>query len=275
MAMTPSGDPFYLHLITSRRSARTAANYLDELRVFQRWCYRRETDPEAASKEAVQAFLADELLRVARNTVAHRLAALRAFYAFLGRPEVMDGIQIRQTKLAPRKPLSPSEVESLLKACRNERDRAMITVAAECGLRVSELVGISKEDVNLAEGLLLVEGKGSKQRWVGLSRKALVAIAPFVNAASHQVWLTRDGRPLNAKRAKRNMEEIERRAQVKAHWHRLRTTFAHRFLEATHDIDSLQTLMGHADTNTTRRYAAYGAQQRALDQMRRYSEPLL
>lgn len=71
------------------------------------------------------------------------------------------------------------------------------------------------------------------------------------------------------------MEEIEKRAQVNAHYHRLRTTFAHRFLHATHDLDSLQTLMGHSDANTTRRYAAYGAQQRALEQMRRHSNPMI
>jgi integrase/recombinase XerD len=187
----------------------------------------------------------------------------------------MEGFQVKQVKLAPRKPLSEADFETLLAACRNERDRAMLIVTLECGLRVSELTGLRVEDIDLNERVILVRGKGDKERWLGLSERAVVALRPFVITASDFIWFTKDGKPMNAKRAKRNMEEIEKRARVHAHYHRLRTTFAHNFLHATHDLDSLQTLMGHSDANTTRRYAAYGAQQRALEQMRRFSNPLL
>lgn len=264
-------DPFYLYLRTTRRSERTSLNYVDDLRIFQRWCYQRETDPRDADRLAIQAFLSSELQRVSPNTVAHRKAALCAFYAYLGRADVMEGIEVKQVKLAPRKPLSDTDFDLLISACRNERDKAMIILALETGLRVSELVGMRVADVDLHERLLLVRGKGDKERWLGLSDRALAALQPFVSTATDVIWFTRDGQPLNAKRAKRNMEEIEKRARVQAHYHRLRTTFAHNFLHATHDLDSLQTLMGHSDANTTRRYAAYGAQQRALDQMRRCS----
>lgn len=275
MVAIDASDPFYLYLRTTSRSERTAGNYLDDLKIFQRWCYQRETRPEEASKLAVQTFLAAELARVSLSTVAHRKAALCAYFAYLGRQDVMEGIQVKQIKLAPRKPLSDAEFNLLLEACRNERDRAMLIVTVECGLRVSELTGLRVPDVDLDAGLILVRGKGDKERWLGLSERAVAALRPFVTVSPHVIWWTRDGRPMNAKRAKRNMEEIEKRAQVKAHYHRLRTTFAHRFLHATHDLDSLQTLMGHSDANTTRRYAAFGAQARALEQMRRFSSQLL
>jgi site-specific recombinase XerD len=188
----------------------------------------------------------------------------------------MNGIRVEQEKLAARKPLHEGEWESLLSSCRNERDRAMLTVAYECGVRVSELVGIERGQIDLRDRTLLVKGKGAKERRIALTDRAYIAILPFLEAvASGPIWLTRDGRPMSAKRAKRNMEEISKRANIKAHYHKLRTTFACRFLAKTHDLDSLQTLMGHEDANTTRGYAAYGAQQRAIDQMRRYSNPLM
>lgn len=273
--MLADDDPFYLYLRTTRRSERTSLNYVDDLRIFQRWCFQRETAPADASKLAIQAFITSELRRVSPNTVAHRKAALCAFFAFVERPEVMEGIEVKQVKLAPRKPLNEAEFDRLLDSCRNDRDKAMIILALETGLRVSEITGMRRNDVDIDERLLLVRGKGDKERWLGLSERAATALRPFVLGSSGVIWLTREGKPMNAKRAKRNMEEIEKRAQVQAHYHRLRTTFAHRFLHATHDLDSLQTLMGHADANTTRRYAAYGAQQRALEQMRRFSDPLL
>ena len=273
--MAVAADSFYTHLLTSGRSEQTARSYAANLRVFESWCHRREADPLDADKRVIESYLSDELKRLARNTVALRRAGLRAFYAYIGRPEVTLGLLVKREHLAPRKPMTETDLDVLLRSCRNDRDRAMLTVALECGLRVSEVVGLRKPDVDLSDMTRLVRGKGSRQRWVVLSGRAADALMPYLAASTGVLWWTRQGNVMSVQRAKRNMWEIEQRAGIKAHYHRLRTTFASRFLRATHDIDSLQTLMGHADTNTTRRYAAYGAQQRALDQMRRYSEPLL
>jgi site-specific recombinase XerD len=274
-AATPdlNQSSFYRHLLTSGRSEQTADSYVANLRVFAEWCSLRGGDPEDAIKSEVEAYLSHELSRIGRNTVALRLAGLRAFYAYLNRHEVTAGLVVKREKIAPRKPMADNEMTLLMAGCRNKRDRAMLTVASECGLRVSEVVGLRKTDVDLDAGLLLVRGKGAKQRWVSLSPRALKALAPFVEASTGVLWRTLDGGALSVNRAKRNMDEIARRAGVRAHWHRLRTTFASRFLTQTHDLDSLQTLMGHSDSNTTRRYAAFGAQARALEQMRRISRP--
>lgn len=268
-------DAFYTHVLTSGRSENTAKTYLNNLRVYQRWCSAHEISDLDAERPTVQAYLTDEIARLGRNTVALRLSGLHAYYAFIGRPEVTFGLSVKREKLAPRKPLADSDLDTLINACRNERDRAMITVTMECGLRVSEVVGLRKPDVNLLDCTLLVRGKGAKQRWVTLSARALNALTPFVVGSTGVIWHTREGKPMNVQRAKRNMWDIEQRAGIHAHYHRLRTTFAARFLGKMHDLDSLQTLMGHADANTTRRYAAYGAQERALEQMRRFSDPML
>ena len=268
-------DGFYTHILTSGRSENTAKTYLNNLRVYQRWCAAHEMDAPSAERVTVQAYLSDEIGRLGRNTVALRLSGLHAYYAFISRPEVTYGLSVKREKLAPRKPLAESDLETLLRACRNERDRAMITVTMECGLRVSEVVGLRKNDVNLLDATLLVRGKGAKQRWVTLSARTLNALTPFVVGSTGILWHTREGKAVTVQRAKRNMWEIEQRAGIHAHYHRLRTTFAARFLGKMHDLDSLQTLMGHADANTTRRYAAYGAQERALEQMRRFSDPMI
>lgn len=278
MEMVADNDPFgrfSSHLITSGHSESTAKAYVANLRIWERWCRAHETDFLEAEQLAVQAYLEEQLGRLARNTVALRLSGLHAFYVSIGRREVTDGLRIKREKIAPRKPFQESELDVLLDACRNERDRAMITVGMECGLRVSEVVGLRKNDINLLDGTLLVRGKGAKQRWVILSPRARNALTPFVVGSTGVIWFTKDGNAMKVQRAKRNMWEIEQRAGIHAHWHRLRTTFASRFLQKLHDLDSLQTLMGHEDANTTRRYAAYGAQERALEQMRRFSDPLL
>lgn len=270
--MTTGKSPFYYYLLTSGRSARTAETYDRNHGIYERWCFAHEISPETAYTEAVQRYLAEELGRISRNTVSLRLYGIKAFYEFIGHPEISKDIHLKREKLAPKAPMESDSLDTLLGACRNDR-KAMITVAAECGLRISEVVSIRAQDVDIEGRALLVHGKGAKERWVVLTDRAAIALMPFL-ATGDVLWLTRYGMPVTAKRAGRNMWEIEKRAQVKAHYHRLRTTFAHRYLTCMHDIDSLQTIMGHADTNTTRAYAAYGAQQRALDQMRRYSQLL-
>ena len=270
MESPPEAESRYRnYLLSTGHAPETTRVYISIARLFGSWCAAHEIEPRAAERESVQAYLAHCLDRVGRNTVALRLAALRTFFAFCGRPQVTEGLRVGLEKLAPRQPFSAHELAQLFAACRNERDRAMITLALPCGLRVSELVGMRQQDVELDRGLLLVHGKGSKQRWVALDETCCSMLQQFPTSRRGLVWLTRDAQPLSRRRAERNMEEIAKRAGLHAHWHRLRTTFATRFLNETHDLESLQTLMGHASPDVTARYAAYTRQQRALDQMRR------
>lgn len=262
------------YLLTTGHSDQTTRSYVANLRIFARFCALRAIDPATAGRPVLEAYVTAEFTRISRNTVALRLACLRAFYGFcrdrLGRQDdPTRGLIVKREETAPRPPYTEADIAALLAACRNARDRAMIIVALECGLRVSELVGLRAGDVDLARGLMLVRGKGAKQRWVGLGPRPSAALRPFLCGSGGVLWRMKDGWPLTVRRAKRNMGEIARRAGVRAHWHRFRTTFAHRFIDATRDADALQTILGHVSADTTRRYTAFHAQERALDAMRR------
>lgn len=262
-------EAFGRHLLTAGYSPETVRTYSRVLALFAAWCFRHEVSPMSVTRDAVERFLAEELQRVRQNTAALRLSVLRTFYTFLdGHDGRTHGLRIKLRKRAPRAPLTPDECQALLAACRNDRDRAMLIVALSLGLRVGEVVRMHDRHIDRRRGLLLVEGKGSKERLLPLSPELTTLLAPYLGKGP--LWRMRDGRPMTLKRAQRNMEEISRRAKVRTHWHQLRTTFANCFLDATHDIDALQTLLGHEDANTTRAYAAFGAQQRALDAMRRF-----
>ncbi len=253
---------FHGHLLANGHSLETAKTYVAALRIFGRF-----HDPASAERPDVERYLAREFGRIARNSVAGRLAALRAYFEFCGRPEVTAGLRVKREHLAPPRPVQPDAIASLLDAATNPRDRAMITVALECGLRVSELCGIRRDDVDLTRHLLLVRGKGAKQRWVSLTARAQEALTPELPRTG-AVWRTQTGQPVTAGHAKRTLARIAARAGVSTHYHLFRTTFASRFLAQTHDIDSLRVLMGHRDTTTTQRYAEFEAGDRALEQMR-------
>ena len=260
---------FRSHLIATGRSEETARCYIANLRVFGKWCQRHGASPYDCVRYDIEAHLAQEMKRIGRNTVALRLAALRAFYKSIGTtPSPTDGLSIKREKQAPRRPYSASDVQALLEAAHSERDRAMLIVAEHCGLRVSELVGLRARDVDLERAIMLVRGKGSKQRWVALTPATTRALTPFLGGTRGILWWTQNGTPVGVPRAKRILDGIARRAGVHGHWHRYRTTFATRFLAATHDLHSCQVLMGHANPGVTAHYAAFNAQDVALDQMR-------
>jgi site-specific recombinase XerD len=271
MRESPSWAPpeaFSRHLLTSGHSPSTVRTSLAILRLFGQWCLEREVSPAEAPREAIERYLGDSLGRVSRNTVALRLSVLRSFFAFLdGDDRRTHGLRVKAEKLAPRLPFAREELDRLLGACRNDRDRAMVLVAARLGLRVSEVVAIRAEDVRLDVGLLLVRGKGSKQRWLPLDAELVAMLSPFVRSGA--IWRMKSGRAMSTKRAQRNMEEIARRAGVRAHWHRLRTTFANQMIEAGIPIETLRVLMGHESSSTTERYAAFTVQKTALDRLRR------
>lgn len=224
-----------------------------------------------ASSEAVSRYLESCLDTVSHNTAALRLSGIRAFYEFCRKTGIRDDdptldLSIRWENLEPRPPHSDDELGVLLGGCRNDRDRTMITVAYACGLRVAEVVGLRDKDIFEERGEIIVKGKGGRERRLWPEQGVFDALRPYMGRGG--LWWTKDGKPLSVKRAQRNMEEIARRAGVHAHWHRLRTTFANRALEAGIPLEDLQRLMGHSSAETTRHYAGAYINRRALTGMR-------
>ena len=169
------------------------------------------------------------------------------------------------------KSLSISEVRSLLETNLSPnqyrpitvRDHVMFELLYSSGLRVSELVSLKLDDINLESGFLRVLGKGSKERIVPVNVRAMERIKRYINQQrpdilknrrSSYLFVTRRGRPMTRQRFWQTTKTISRRLGIKLSPHIMRHSFATHLLEGGADLRSLQKMLGHSDISTTQIY---------------------
>lgn len=210
----------------------------------------------------------------AATSVARKLAAIRTFLKFLQREGDLQSDPAyllenpRPSKPLP-KTLTEDEVVSLLrqpdsKEINGIRDRAMLETLYATGLRVSELVNLRAEDVNLAVGFIRCIGKGSKERIVPIGEVAVDMIGQylskcrpaFAKGRSEYLFLTNRGKPMTRvgfwKIIKRHTLAAGITKNITPHM--LRHSFATHLLEHGADIRSIQEMLGHASITTTQVY---------------------
>lgn len=257
-------------------SPHTRAAYRSDLGHFHGWLHERGGDLAAAGREAILDHLAWRLEQgfKARST-ARMLSGLRGFYRYLLREGLIAEDPTLQVELPQigrplPKSLSEADVEALLAAPDIDepiglRDRAMLEVLYACGLRVTELVSLTLEQVNLRQGVLRVFGKGSKERLVPLGEEAMAWIERYLRES--RVFLL-DGKPsdvlfpsLRGEQMTRQTfwHRIKHQAQVAGIGkplspHTLRHAFATHLLNHGADLRVVQMLLGHSDLSTTQIY---------------------
>lgn len=273
----PLIDPFLDALwLEKGLSVHTRAAYRSDLALFNGWLDERGLDLPAAGREIILDHLAWRLAEgyQARST-ARLLSGLRGFYRFLLRENLIEAdptLQVDMPQLGRPLPksLSEADVEALLAAPEVDepiglRDRAMLEVLYACGLRVSELTGLTLEQVNLRQGVLRVFGKGSKERLVPLGEEAIAWIERYVREARPFIL---DGKPSDVLFPSMRGEQMTRQT----FWHRiklqarvagivkplsphtLRHAFATHLLNHGADLRVVQMLLGHSDLSTTQIY---------------------
>jgi integrase/recombinase XerD len=213
--------------------------------------------------------------RYRASSVARALAAVRSFHAFLlreGDAEVDPSEGVVRPKV-PRtlpRPLTVDEVGKLLAVPTDAqpaglRDRAMLEVLYGAGLRISELVGLDVDDVDLEEGSVKVMGKGSKERVVPLGRFASRAVSNYLARARPSLarersggalFLNQRGGRLTRQGADLALKAAATRAGLRKRItpHMLRHSFATHLLEGGADVRVVQELLGHASLSTTQIY---------------------
>lgn len=208
-----------------------------------------------------------------RSQTRH-LVAIRQLFRFLVREKEItvspaDEVELpRATKSLPVF-LDVAEVDRLLAAPdtspRGVRDRAMLEVLYATGLRVSELVSLPMDAVDLARGYLLVRGKGNKERVVPVGEQALKALEDYARTVrptlddgrgSPALFLRRGGEPMTRQGFWKLLKGYARTAGVKGQVspHKLRHSFATHLLERGADLRAVQAMLGHADLSTTEIY---------------------
>lgn len=257
-------------------SPNTQASYQSDLRHAAAWLAGQGSGLEAASRADIQSYLAALVEQGLRpRTSARRLSSLRQFYQWAVREAVLVGdpsALIEAPKLGRPLPksLSESEVEALLDApdldtAEGQRDRCMLELLYATGLRVSELVGLSADQISLTQGLVRIVGKGGKERLVPMGDEAADWIRRFTSAGRRDLL---GGRQCNAFFPTRRGSGMTRQA----FWHRikkyahatgihaglsphtLRHAFATHLLNHGADLRVVQLLLGHSSLSTTQIY---------------------
>lgn len=251
----------------------TRLAYGSDLALFNGWLGEQGVSLERAGREAILDHLAWRLAQgyKARST-ARFLSGVRGFYRYCLREGLIaedPTLQVELPQLGKPLPksLSEADVEALLAAPETEdplglRDRAMLEVLYACGLRVSELVGLTLEQLNLRQGVVRVFGKGSKERLVPLGEEAIVWLERYLRNARDDLL---GGRPSDVLFPSLRGEQMTRQTfwhRIKHHAkvagigkslspHTLRHAFATHLLNHGADLRVVQMLLGHSDLSTT------------------------
>jgi site-specific recombinase XerD len=253
--------------------------YRQDLDHFVEWAGRGGIEsPEQVDRRLLRRYVAHlTTLGRARKTIARHVASLRRYFDWLrrrGRIDVDPSARLSAPTADGRLPrvLKRDEIEVLLddgppptddpiEAAVAERDTAVLEILYGSGLRVSELCGLRRQDVDLPRERLTVLGKGSKERTVPLSPPAAEALRTWLAAGrgvlgtaetpDDVVFVNRRARPLSPRDVRRI---LDRRADEPTNPHALRHTFATHLLDGGADLRAVQELLGHADLATTQLY---------------------
>lgn len=258
------------------RSPETVRAYLADLADFSRYAKSLiQDDVRAVDVFHVRGFAADKYGKIKKVSVGRKLAAVRSFFRFLVREGIVptnpaQGIRApKKEKLLP-KAMTVDEMDRFFS--RNDRmqarDAAIFELLYSSGLRVGELTSLKAPDVDLENGWVRVIGKGNKERYVPVGRKAVDALREYLpvrclieanrgpGRSNGALFLNAQGGPLSSRSVRRILKAYLNEAEIPrdASPHTFRHSFATHLLHGGADLRSIQEMLGHASLSTTQRY---------------------
>ncbi len=271
------------HSVEKNSSEKTIINYRNDLQQFFDYVFEKPFhqepifQPQRLQIRGYMAYLREK--DYARSTVARKLAALRSFYRFLCREQIIGVNPFLHVPTPKKEKKLPSflyiqEINELMDApdCTTpagKRDRAVLEMLYAAGIRVGELMGLDLQDADLERGMVLVFGKGSKERLVPMGSKAIEALNDYLQngrpillekrketGAEEALFLNQTGRRLSDRSVRRILDKYVHQVAIlrKISPHTLRHTFATHMLDAGADLRTVQELLGHVNISTTQIY---------------------
>lgn len=258
-------------------SRNTIISYQEDIGFFMSFLKEHAIDIlSKADKNDITNFMLDQKDKgLSPNSIARRLAAIKTFYRFLNRERILrvdPTALIDSPKLWKKIPetLSVNEVERIItqpdiKNKQGLRDRAILETMYATGMRVSEVVNLKKDNVNLEVGFLRCIGKGNKERIIPLGKKASAIIKKYIevsrpkilkNKESEFLFVSRFGKKISRQSFWKIIKKYAKQAGIKKgiRPHILRHSFATHLLEGGADLRSVQEMLGHSNISTTQIY---------------------
>ena len=270
------------HLEVERgRSLKTIENYSHYLNRFYEFAGDITVDKIKQKtisdwRKWLNRHVGDDGRSMSLTTINYHLIALRSFLTYLAKRDIAslapEQIELASTKRPQVAFLEADEVSSLVDSIGQDspadlRDRAIILLLFSGGLRVSELVGLNRDDVSTQRGEFTVRGKGQKDRPIFLTNQATVALAKYLETRHDEVtalFINYGGAKredasvgrLTPRSIQRIIEKYRLRAGITKHVtpHTLRHSFATDLLTHGADLRSVQEMLGHANVATTQVY---------------------
>jgi len=274
----------FIHYLSMEKNAspHTCRNYLRDLEQFEGFLRSSGTSVspqgeiviEKVDRLAIRKYLSFLHRKNKKSSIARKLSTLRSFFRYLVREQIISS--------NPAKPVSTPKVEKLLPTALTVdeafrlvespskgaipeemelRDRALLELLYSSGIRVSELVGLNLNRVDLGLGIVKVMGKGRKERIVPVGGKAIEALKAYVEKRgvvedSSPLFVNLRGGRLTARSVGRVVKKYTRNSGIfrKISPHSLRHTFATHLLDAGADLREIQEMLGHVSLSTTQRY---------------------
>ncbi len=254
--------------IAMRYSPHTIRNYGVTYKKFL--AHVGDVDIGVVTKQHIIQFMASQS-KISAKTLRNYHADLSALWQWAIQQGICDENPVRQIKapVAEKKtiiPLSKTEIYALLEcAARSrypQRDRAIILLLVDTGMRATELCNLLINDLNWVTGHVRVVGKGKKERLVPISKETIGVVEEYLSvrkntAQSAPLFALRSEKPLDRYKLRKILADLGERSKVSHVFpHRFRHTFAIQFLRNGGNIYSLQKILGHSTLDMVKRYLA-------------------
>lgn len=268
---TSSLELFERGLVGANNSEKTIRAYTDDIKQFIEWLKGVRVDwdsPQRFTRIDIVEFLSTLSSRgFSGVTRVRKLAALRKFFTFMKDNNFIAGNPVNTVKSPVKEEKDPpilykNEYKALLfEASGDPRDYAILQTFLQTGLRVSELVNLKLEDIDLTNKLLIVrQGKGKKDRTIPLEDQALNAISKYLEIRDKNngefLFLAKNGTSLDVRSVRYMVKKYIEKAGInkKVSVHTLRHTFGTHKIDLGMTIPALQELLGHKKMETTYKY---------------------
>lgn len=260
--------------IDKKYSLNTINAYKNDLEKYYKYMKNNKKTIDTITRKDIEGYLKHlNEEKLSMSTISHNISTIRSFYKFLAidknlKNSPIELIELPKLKKRIPKVLSEEDINKLLTIkCNNNfdvRNKAMLELMYSTGVRVSELVNLTIYDIDLAEDVIKVFGKGSKERIVPLGDMALESLKDYLKVRKEMLkkenndflFLNNHGKKLTRQGFFKIIKNIAREKNIKTEFspHTLRHSFASHLLKYGADLRSIQELLGHSDLSTTQIY---------------------